>query len=45
MQGAGCTNFAQVASFAATTTTYNDTGLTAGTSYSYQVQASDIDGA
>ena len=43
-QGAGCTNFAQVASFAATTTTYNDTGLTAGTSYSYQVQASDIDG-
>ena len=43
-QGAGCTNFAQVASFAATTTTYSDTGLVAGTSYSYQVQASDIDG-
>jgi hypothetical protein len=51
-QGAGCTNFAQVASFAATAnaipaapiTTYTDTGLVAGTTYSYQVQASDIDG-
>ncbi len=43
-QGAGCTNFAQVASFAATTTTYSDTGLLAGTSYSYQVQASDTVG-
>ena len=43
-QGAGCTNFAQVASFAATTTTYSDTGLAAGTSYSYQVQASDTAG-
>jgi hypothetical protein len=51
-QGTGCTNFAQVASFAATAnaipaapiTTYTDTGLVAGTTYSYQVQASDIDG-
>ena len=43
-QGAGCTNFAQVASFAATSTTYADTGLTAGTSYSYRVQASDTAG-
>jgi hypothetical protein len=40
-QGAGCTNFAQVASFAATTTTYTDAGLVPLTSYSYRVQASD----
>ena len=31
-------------SFAATSTTYHDTGLTAGTSYSYRVQASDTAG-
>ena len=43
-QGVGCASFAQVASFAATTTTYNDTGLTAGASYSYRVQASDTAG-
>jgi len=43
-QGAGCTNFAQVASFAATTVVYNDAGLTVGTSYSYRVQASDTAG-
>ena len=41
-QGAGCTNFAQVAKPAGTT--YNDTGLQANTSYSYQVQASDTSG-
>ena len=33
-----------MASFAATSTTYNDTSLTAGTSYSYRVQASDTAG-
>jgi len=41
-QGAGCTNFAQIA--APTGTTYSDTGLTSGTSYSYQVQAVDTAG-
>jgi uncharacterized protein (TIGR03437 family) len=43
-QGAGCANFAQVASFAAATTTYSDSGMTAGTMYSYRVQASDTGG-
>jgi fibronectin type 3 domain-containing protein len=37
--GAGCANFAQIAT--ATTTTYNDTALTASTSYSYRVRAND----
>ena len=38
-QGASCTSFTQVAT--STGTTYNDTGLTAGTSYSYRVRAVD----
>ncbi len=38
-QGAGCTNFAQVTSV--TTTTYNNTGRTVRTSYSYRVRARD----
>jgi hypothetical protein len=38
-QGAGCINFAQVGTSA--TTTYNDTGLTGSTSYSYRVRATD----
>ncbi|PYT52609.1 MAG: hypothetical protein DMG43_11235, partial [Acidobacteria bacterium] len=38
-QGAGCTAFAQIATPASTT--YNDTGLTAATSYSYRVRATD----
>ena len=41
-QGAGCSSFAQVAAPAATT--YNDPGLTAGTSYSYRVRAADAAG-
>jgi fibronectin type 3 domain-containing protein len=41
-QGAGCTNFAQIAT--PTGTTYSDTGLLAGTSYSYQAEAIDIEG-
>ena len=40
-QGAGCSTFAQIAAPAGTGTTYNDTGLTAGTSYSYRVRATD----
>src|SRR6266704_1812025 len=38
-QGSGCSNFAQVAT--SPTTTFNDTGLLAGTTYSYRVRATD----
>ncbi len=38
-QGAGCTNFAQVST--QPTTSFNDTGLAATTSYSYRVRATD----
>jgi len=41
-QGAGCSNFAQIA--APTTSAFNDTGLTASTSYSYRVRATDAAG-
>jgi len=41
-QGSGCTDFAQVASV--TTTTFRDTGLTAATTYSYRVRATDAGG-
>jgi len=41
-QGAGCTSFAQIASV--TGTTYNNTGLSARTSYSYRVRATDAVG-
>ena len=37
--GAGCSSFAQIA--APTTTSYNNAGLTASTSYSYRVRATD----
>ncbi|MGH9743316.1 MAG: fibronectin type III domain-containing protein [Candidatus Acidiferrum sp.] len=40
--GAGCSNFAQIAT--PTSTTFNDTGLTASTSYSYRVRAADAAG-
>src|SRR5882762_3118537 len=40
--GAGCSNFAQIAT--PTTTTFNDTGLTSSTSYSYRVRATDAAG-
>jgi len=40
--GASCTTFAQVAT--PSTTTYNDTGLTSATSYSYRVRATDAAG-
>src|SRR3989442_10164726 len=41
-QGAGCTNFAQIAT--PTGTTYSSTGLLASTTYSYRVQAVDTAG-
>src|SRR5205814_6494914 len=41
-QGTGCTNFVQIGTTAATT--FNDTGLTAGTGYSYRVRATDAAG-
>ncbi len=41
-QGAGCTDFVQVATPSGTF--YNDTGLTAVTSYSYRVRAADAAG-
>lgn len=41
-QEASCTNFAQVGT--AATTSYTDTGLTASTTYSYEVQAADAGG-
>jgi chitodextrinase len=40
--GAGCANFAQVAT--PTGTAFNDTGLTASTAYSYRVRATDAAG-
>ena len=40
--GAACTGFAQIGT--PTTTTFSDTGLTASTSYSYRVRATDAAG-
>jgi uncharacterized protein (TIGR03437 family) len=40
-QGAGCSNFAQIASLNGSTTTYNDSGLSLSVSYSYRVRATD----
>jgi fibronectin type 3 domain-containing protein len=41
-QGAGCSNFMQIA--APTATTFNNTGLTGSTSYSYRIRATDAAG-
>ncbi len=41
-QGASCTNFTQIAT--PTATTYKDTGVSASTSYSYRVRATDAAG-
>jgi fibronectin type 3 domain-containing protein len=43
-QGSGCTTFVQVAAPVGTATTYSDTALTAATSYSYRVRATDAAG-
>ena len=40
-QGAGCSNFALITPVGANTTSYNNTGLTASTSYSYRVAATN----
>jgi len=40
-QGAGCTNFSHIAQIQPPVTTYSDTGLAPGTSYTYQVRAMD----
>jgi len=38
-QGSGCSNFTQIASVGANTTSYSDTGLSEYTSYTYRVRA------
>ena len=43
-QGAGCSSFTQVGTTAVPGTTFTDSGLTAGTSYSYRVRAQDTAG-
>ena len=43
-QGSGCATFAQMAAPAGTGTTYSDSGLTANTSYTYRVRATDAAG-
>jgi subtilisin family serine protease len=43
-QGAGCTNFAQIATVGANVTSYSNTGLTASTDYSYRVRANNSAG-
>ena len=43
-QGSGCTNFTQVGTTNATTTTYHDTSVAANSSYSYRVRAVDSAG-
>jgi hypothetical protein len=42
--GAGCSNFAQVATVGANVTGYSNTGLTGSTSYSYRVRAFNASG-
>ena len=43
-QGAGCSNFVQIAAPAGTGVHYSDSGLTAGTTYGYRVRATDLAG-
>src|SRR5215475_6763157 len=42
--GTGCSNFAQIATTTGTGTTYKDTSVSASTSYSYRVRATDAAG-
>ncbi|HVF09224.1 MAG TPA: S8 family serine peptidase, partial [Abditibacteriaceae bacterium] len=43
-QNASCTNFAQIATVGANVTSYNNTGLSASTTYRYRVRANNNDG-
>ena len=43
-QGAGCSNFAQIAAPTGTGTTYSDTSAVASTTYNYRVRAADAAG-
>jgi hypothetical protein len=43
-QGVGCTSFGRIATQVGTATTYSDMGLSASTSYSYRVKATDAAG-
>jgi predicted secreted protein len=42
--GAGCADFTQIATVTANTTSYSNTGLSASTSYSYRVRATNAGG-
>ncbi len=44
-QGSGCSNFVEVAFVAANVSTYANTGLTTGTTYSYRVRSMNAAGA
>jgi predicted phage tail protein len=43
-QGTSCSSFTQIATVGANVTTYSNTGLTAGVSYSYRVRAYNAGG-
>src|SRR4029077_15043161 len=43
-QTAGCSNFAEIAQVGANVTAFSNTGLTASTSYSYRVRATNLGG-
>jgi chitodextrinase len=43
-QGNGCANFIQIATTTGATTSYNDSGLAASTTFSYRVRATDAAG-
>src|SRR2546426_74150 len=44
-QGVGCTSFLEIATLGANVTTYQNTGLTVGTSYTYRVRAYNVGGS